>query len=1132
MADITYKKLSPRDKILKRPGQVMGSIKTVKKTVWIAEKDGEEYKIIEKEIPYNNGYIHCFMEVLSNAQNNYYESLDGETPSKIIKVEYNPQTHSISVWNDGNAIPIRKHEWQEDEDASMKNVTLYEHELIFGHLDSSSNFDDDKKDRKGGGLHGLGAKLVNIFADEFIAEGHANGQKIIVKWTNNMGEQSVPKITSLKNGKDYTKITYTLDFKRFGGTGYDEEIISVMKKMCIDCATCTGLKVYFTISGSLPEVTELLKPKNFMEYVSMYALANKEKLEFKSNDSTLIICEKSEYEPELKQISFVNGIYTSNGGVHVKAWLDLILPPLLEKLRKKFKNVKLTNKNLYSYFIFFLKCDLINPNFDGNTKTILESPAPDTTLTNGKLETKIDKMAKWEFVNDIELSDQNKLNKKAKKTDGTKSKNVYIANAVPCKFAGTAKSAECTCILVEGLSAKAMAVKAIATLPNKDYYAIIPVRGKLLNVRTANDTTISKNIEFANLKQMVGLKEKVKYNETNIKTLRFGSVELWTDADPDGSHIKGLGINIFDVFWPELLDMGFVCIKQFPLGRVKWKGQIYDFLYMKDLNEFIKDKPNAIVNYYKGLGGYPDEELADIIKNAKTLVLKRTEKCIDKIDMLFNGKRAADKKVWLETPVKDEIETEQLPITDFCDSEFKIYSFYANERCIPSVIDGLKPAQRKAAWVGLHSLSKTTDYKVSQFASTIALNTQYHHAVASMEETVVGMSQTFIGSNNITLFEGRGQFGTIIEGGADAASSRYISVRQSNVARYLFRKEDDDILEYVMEDGISIEPKYFIPVIPYILCNGTDGIGWGHSSHMLFYNPTDLIQQVKNLISGQELETLPALKPWYWNFKGSFIEENGKLYCYGAFKVVDEAVVYVDALPVGEWSCNYKSFLQKLKEDKLIAKWEGGDNPFEIDFKIYLSSTSTFEPGYETLKLKKPLSTNNMSAFTPEGTLKQYKDINEIINVFYKVRYEAYEKRKKHMLSVYDTQIKMLESKLKYTNLIRSDASILLQDEEDLFAYLEKEGYYSWQGAKEKGFQYLTDIRNGNFTNNNLVKLEKELENAKNNKEELKKTSIKKIWLSELDELEVEYEKWKTNILKIREKLTCKTVTKGKKKKV
>lgn len=1120
MADVTYKKLSPRDKILKRPGQVMGSIKTVKKIVYIAEKDGEEYKIIEKEIGFNNALLHCFMEVLSNAQNNYYESVDGETPSKMIKIEHDPETQSVCVWNDGNAIAIRKHVWADDEDETMKHQELYEHELIFGYLDSSSNFDDDIKQRKGGGLHGLGAKLVNIFSKEFKVEGHYDGQKIIVKWNDNMGVQTAPKITSLKSGKDYTHVSYILDLARFGEKEYSVDHLSVIKKMCIDCAVCTGLKVYFN--------GEALKPKNFMEYVSMYYFAGSQdrgKLEFKSNDSTLIVCEKTEYEPGLKQISFVNGILTSNGGVHIDKWLELILPPLLEKLKKKFKNIKLNVKNLYSYFVFFLKCDLINPNFDGNTKTILESPNPDTNLTNGKLETKIDKILKWEYINDIELSEYNKINKDAKKTDGTKSRNVYIENAVPCKFAGTAKSHLCTLIIVEGLSAKAMPVKAISTLPNKHFYGILPVRGKILNVRTAKDAQIIKNQEISNIKQMLGLKQNTKYNTPeSMKSLRFGRVELWTDADPDGGHIKGLGINIFDEFWPELLDNGFVGTVLFPLAKAK-EGKTIEYFYtMKATNDFSQEHPKASFEYYKGLGSYPDEDLANIITISKRLTFKPTKESKDMVDMIFNGKRSADKKVWLETPVKSEMETdgEYLTIKEFCDTDFKTYSFYSNERCIPSVVDGLKPAQRKAAWVGLHSLSRTVNYKVSQFANAVANKTQYHHDSGSLEETIIGMSQTFTGSNNVTIFEEIGQFGTRLNGGKDAASPRYISVRLSNVARSIFRKEDDAILEYLNDDGCSIEPKYFLPVVPLIGSNGSDGIGWAYSTHMLFYNPNDLVQQIKNRLNNI---SSPLLSPWYWNFKGTFVEEEGKMYCYGVYEKIDENSGRISELPVGLWTENYKAFLQKLKDDKLLTKWDGGDDPFEVDFVIHFDPAK-FEANHDTLKLKKPLNINNMSAFTPDGTLKQYKNIKEIIDTFYKVRYEGYEKRKKYLLSTLLEEIKILENKLRYTNLIRSDSSILLQDENELYEYLKDEKFY----LSEKEYKYLTNIRNGNFTNDNVKKLEKDIEQTKNEMDTLKKTSVKKMWLSDLDDFEKEFEKWKAHVLEIRSKLKYKP-PKGKKSK-
>ena len=101
----------------------------------------------------------------------------------------------------------------------------------------------------------------------------------------------------------------------------------------------------------------------------------------------------------------------------------------------------------------------------------------------------------------------------------------------------------------------------------------------------------------------------------------------------------------------------------------------------------------------------------------------------------------------------------------------------------------------------------------------------YHHGEQSIASTIIGMAQDFVGSNNINLLLPNGQFGTPHQGGKDHASARYIYTRLSPITRFLFPKDDDILLDYLNEDGQSIEPTWYVPIIPMVLVNGSEGIG-------------------------------------------------------------------------------------------------------------------------------------------------------------------------------------------------------------------------------------------------------------------------------------------------------------------
>lgn len=150
-------------------------------------------------------------------------------------------------------------------------------------------------------------------------------------------------------------------------------------------------------------------------------------------------------------------------------------------------------------------------------------------------------------------------------------------------------------------------------------------------------------------------------------------------------------------------------------------------------------------------------------------------------------------------------------------------------RAIPSAVDGLKPSQRKALFA-CFKRKLTKEIKVAQLVGYVSEHTAYHHGEQSMEQTVVKLAQNFVGSNNINLLFPGGQFGSRLMGGKDAASSRYIFTRLAEITRTIFPVLDDPVLEYLDDEGTSIEPKYYIPIIPLVLVNGCDGIGTGWST--------------------------------------------------------------------------------------------------------------------------------------------------------------------------------------------------------------------------------------------------------------------------------------------------------------
>jgi DNA topoisomerase-2 len=179
-----------------------------------------------------------------------------------------------------------------------------------------------------------------------------------------------------------------------------------------------------------------------------------------------------------------------------------------------------------------------------------------------------------------------------KRSDGVKTSRISgIVKLEDANNAGSRKGKDCTLILTEGDSAKALAVSGLSVV-GRDNYGVFPLRGKLLNVREAATDQILKNTEIQHIKQIMGLKHKHEY--TSVDGLRYGSLMIMTDQDHDGSHIKGLIINFLDHFYPSLLKIpNFLVEFITPIVKV-WKGkQTHTFYTMPEYEEWKEANNNG-----------------------------------------------------------------------------------------------------------------------------------------------------------------------------------------------------------------------------------------------------------------------------------------------------------------------------------------------------------------------------------------------------------------------------------------------------------------------------------------------------------------------------------------------------------
>lgn len=440
-----------------------------------------------------------------------------------------------------------------------------------------------------------------------------------------------------------------------------------------------------------------------------------------------------------------------------------------------------------------------------------------------------------------------------KKTDGhgKRTRISGLTKLDDANNAGTKNSGKCTLILTEGDSAKSLAVSGLSVV-GRDNFGVFPLRGKLLNVREASHAQITANAEINAIKQILGLQHGKKYDDAS--SLRYGHLMIMTDQDHDGSHIKGLIINMLDHFWPTLLQVpGFLLEFITPIVKVtKGKGNtrqektfftIPEYEAWKEEND---DGKSWSIKYYKGLGTSTTEDAKKYFSNMGKHLKPfetATPESRDLVDMAFNKKKADDRKEWLrkfQPGTYMDHRVDEIPIADFVNKELILFSMADNARSIPSAVDGLKPGQRKILF-SCFKRNLKSEIKVAQLAGYVSEHSAYHHGEQSLCTTVVGMAQNFVGSNNLPLLEPLGQFGTRLQGGKDAASPRYIFTSLSPLARAVYHPLDDALLNYLNDDGQSIEPEWYLPIIPLLLINGGEGIGTGWSTSIPNYKYNDII---------------------------------------------------------------------------------------------------------------------------------------------------------------------------------------------------------------------------------------------------------------------------------------------------
>ena len=1122
---------------------------------------------------------------------------------KTIRVDFEP-SGIVSVFNDGPGIDI-------ELTKNLDGVSMYSIQMIFNEFLSGTNFNDEEAtDRITGGQNGLGSKIVTVFSDWLTISTTDEKRQLHYEQKLSNIDDTLPEskktaalyvyepiITNLKDKVaasklkpwqrvGHTKITFLPNYSLFKLTAKDFHSVfyKLIESRAWQAAAYVKASVYFN--------NQLIKIDSFTQVCEMFCDKVLPLTMTQANgkypwDLCIGISDGKE-----QHVSFVNGVIVGKGGthiIHIQKHLIEILQPHIEKILKQYKAN--FNKNLLLNNIFiFMKGPIANPQFDGQTKNTLSSPVEQFATYAIPVS---QRTALWEFIKPVIIDAfvQKQLGPERTRANRQKIDLPKYKEAELCRNAK--RALECSLIVAEGDSAISMADKGLNSKasPNFNYslFGTYSLQGVIINglkestvvgrSKTAlpQDTDIHipnkklrENERIAGLVKVLGLDYNKKYDftdkgEKEWKTLRYGCVIGLTDADLDGFNIFGLLCTFFMTYWPNLIKRSFIkrintpVVRAYPTARYAKSLAVEVFYTERDVREFVErigveNANHYNFRYYKGLGSHDEsgkkKEVTRCFTNIDEKICTYTLDDIGLESMhIAYGVNTKPRKISLSTPVSEEpMSGVIVPISQQFRIDTKLYQRDNILRKLLNAIDGFVSSRRKVFYAARIAAKK--EIKVVAFAGEVVSKADYHHGSASVEETIIRMAQAYPGARRLPLLVPIGSFGSRAKGFKDSAASRYISTKLNyRLANALFRREDDYVLEYELNDGERFEPKYYVPIIPYVLCetNEIPATGWAISVYARDLNC--ILKNTRDMILGK-IKQCNKLLISRADFRGEIRYYNKRYYSVGDC-IYDEAsnTVIINELPFGVYADtyvngSYTSIKKATDEPAGIKSLEYvvDVNDRSTDEQVHIEITlaqgayevimekygnDVFNPLEEYLQLREPIY-DRINLINEHSEVVEYKTYEDVFNNWFKFRRDLYIHRIERERILNDLEIKMLKNQQKFSSMHDSYAigkktkidemiELLLKNKYDIFnlTLLNNPKYTAVSDLiklitdKEEGanYNYLINMSYRELTEEAYIKREQQIKHLQDRQLYLQdETGIfpgAKIWLVELDELEV-----------------------------
>ncbi len=1158
-----YESKTFREHVRLRSNMYIGSKKATENSLWVYNDING--KLERQQLKYPIALYNICDEIILNAIDHCIRTnkLKGKGKCDTIKLSLDKLTGSVVCYNNGEGIIAEKNDKGQ-----------YIVEMIFTKEMSGSNFSNDDEEKIG--ANGIGSKATNIMSSIFEVKTYDAKNKMSYRQRFLDGNLIIepPVITKTKKVEvPFTEISFIPDFEFF-----EYKI---------------GSKEWESLMGTL---YILLKTR--MIYVSSYLgnkykiMFNEEEISVKSleqlsalavNSDSLVKCNMSNEEGNsfevfiaieqfgdsnstgIEHISFINGLYLSDGGTHIKFIVKHVLDALKPKIEKKLKDkVKITSKLISNFMFIFFKGNMNQLEYKNQSKNELN--ISETRFKGYTFDNKQSLKKLWDLLE--EKIDTIYLNKITKETTTKKTNNLSgIKKYSSADYAGSSKSKQCTLFIPEGDSAESCIRNGLSG--NKElgfkYYGLFNIQGVPLNVRKEIDIKTVKGKQIIDKKNKLMENERINSlikvlnlnwhftyeTEEEMNTLRYGKVIIATDYDLDGiGNICGLILNFFDVFYPELIKKKYISILNTPLIRAypTMKKHNGNKLYIEEFytpNEFNKwcennDIAKYKINYIKGLATHSNAEIKNMFKDMYKIVSKfKYEEDSGKLFEIYFGNDSDKRKQILSTNMEIEGDVGgngEVSCSLHLNLHTREYQLDNIQRKMPHVIDGLNPARRKILCGSILKFKQSnTKLKVFQLGGYIAEKMMYHHGSDSLNNTIINMAQNFMGSRNIPYLLPLGQFGSHYKGGKDAGSPRYIDTKlNKEVVDLLFPSKDLELLEWNEVDGEIAEPKYFIPILPTVLMEDLVLPSTGWKIEVWARDIQQIYKNVMYMINEDDFN-LPIKQMNYFKnkFKGREVEtDSGKSMLVGNYTIKGKDTIIIKSLPPRVWIEPYIEFLKENKTFTVsrVRNYSSIDEVnIEIDFPTgeldRLKNKYVAKDGLDYLEHYLNLSvklSHCINLYSPTNTVIEYSNYEDVMIRWFGVRKECYMKRIDREKIILKYKIIMCNNYIRFID-VHDTFNLSKKGEKEADGILEDNGFDKLnktiienagrlpneeledaitEESKGANYNYLLNLSYRQMNKDCRLKIKKRKAVLEQELAVLsEENSYKKIWISEIESL-------------------------------